>query len=57
MDDMLATMNERGVTGKVWRLMRSLSKGLTAKVNTKAGLSREITRETGGKQGRKLIVS
>ena len=37
--------------------MKSLNKGLTARVNTKAGLSREICRETGGKQGGKLIVA
>ena len=57
MDDMLVTMNQNGVTGKVWRLMRSLNQGLTARVNTKAGLSREINRKTGGKQGGKLIVA
>ena len=57
MDDMLVTMNASGVKGKIWRLMRSINEGLKAKVNTKAGLSREIVRETGGKQGGKLIVS
>ena len=57
MDDMLVTMNNYGVTGKVWRLMKALNQGLKARVNTKAGLSRELSRETGGKQGGKLIVS
>ena len=57
MDDMLVAMHDSGVKGKVWRLMKTLNEGLTAKINTKAGLTREIRRETGGKQGGKLMVS
>ena len=34
-----------------------MNEDLTAKVNTKAGLTREITRETGGKQGGKMMVT
>ena len=56
MDDMLVAMHDNGVTGKVWRLMKCLNEGLTAKISTKAGLTREIRRETGGKQGGKLMV-
>ena len=56
MDDMLYTLHQNGFRGKVWRLKRSLNVGLTAKVETKAGLTREIKRETGGKQGGKLMV-
>ena len=41
-DDMLYSMHKSGVTGKKWRLMRALNKDLTAKVRTKAGLSREL---------------
>ena len=50
-------MYKSGVEGKLWRLMRSINDQLTAKVSTKAGLTREIHRETGGKQGGKLMVS
>ena len=55
-NDMLYCMHKNNVNGKSWRLMSSLNTGLTAKVNTKAGLTREITREAGGKQGGKLMV-
>ena len=56
MDDMLFILNKHGFCGKVWRLTRALNVGLTAKIKTKAGLTREIKRETGGKQGGKLMV-
>ena len=57
MDDMCYAMYKAGVCGKIWRLMKALNEELTAKINTKAGLTREITRITGGKQGGKLMVS
>ena len=57
MDDMCYAMYKSGVHGKLWRLMRSINDNLTAKVNTKVGLTREIQRETGGKQGGKLMVT
>ena len=57
MNDMLVIMNEGGVSGKLWRLMKALNENLTAKINTKVGLTREIRREMGGKQGGKLMVS
>ena len=56
MDDMLYVLHKNGFRGKIWRLTKALNKGLTARVKTKAGLSREIQRETGGKQGGKLMV-
>ena len=56
MDDMLYVVNNEGFNGKIWRLTRSLSKDLTAKIKTKAGLTREIKRITGGKQGGKVMV-
>ena len=56
MDDMLHVIHEQGFTGKIWRLTMTLNKNLTARVKTKAGLSRKIMRETGGKQGGKLMV-
>ena len=56
MDDMMYVLYKNGLRGKIWRLTYTLNKGLTARVKTKAGLSREIRRETGGKQGGKLMV-
>ena len=56
MDDMLFTLHRNGIEGKLWRLVKSLNEGLCAKVNTKAGPTRAIKRETGGKQGGKLMV-
>ena len=56
MDNMLFCLNKAGVNGKLWRLVRSLNDGLSAQIKTKAGLTRKIKRETGGKQGGKLIV-
>ena len=55
-NDMLYCMHKSNVNGKTWRLMSSLNTGLTAKINTKVGLTREIAREAGGKQGGKIMV-
>ena len=57
MEDMLYSMYKSGVDGRLWRLMKSLNEGLKAKVITKAGLTREIERVLGGKQGGKLMVT
>ena len=56
MKDMLYILHRNGFKGNIWRLTRSLNVGLTARVKTKAGLTRQIRRETGGKQGGKLMV-
>lgn len=56
MDNMLFCINQAGVKGKLWRLVKSLNEGLSAQIKTKAGLTRKIQRDTGGKQGGKLIV-
>ena len=56
MNDMLYSLSKSNVKGKLWRLTRTLNEELRAQVNTKAGLTREIKRETGGKQGGKLMV-
>ena len=56
MDNMLVAMHDNGVTGKVWRLVKCLNEGLTARISTKSGLTQEIRRETGWKQGGKLMV-
>ena len=37
-------------------VVKSLNEGLSALIKTKAGLTRKIQRDTGGKQGGKLIV-
>ena len=51
MNDMLYVLNRQGFQGKIWRLTKSLNEGLTAQVKTKAGMTREIKRVKGGKQG------
>ena len=56
MNDMLVIINEEGFNGKVWNLTKSLNENLTARVKTKHGLTEEIKREKGGKQGAKLMV-
>merc|ERR1739838_1165084 len=52
-EDMLVEAWEHGLKGKVWRMMKILNTNLTAKIKTKHGLTREIQREAGGKQGGK----
>ena len=52
-DDMLVIAWEHGVRGKLWRLMKSLNTNLTAKIKLRHGLTREIKRRAGGKQGGK----
>ena len=56
MNDMLYIINEEGFNGKVWNLTKALNENLTARVKTKFGLTEEIKREKGGKQGAKLMV-
>ena len=51
---MLHVIWQNGVRGKLWRILRNLSINLTAKVKTRYGLSRKITRENGGRQGSRL---
>ena len=57
MDDMLNIAWNDGVRGKLWRLMRITNIGLTATVKSKHGNTRTIERESGGKQGGKIIVT
>ena len=56
MGDMLHVIHEQGFRGKIWRLTKALNENLTSTVKTKAGISREIVRHTGGKQGGKAMV-
>ena len=44
MDDMLFILHENRFQGKIWLLTRAMNCNLTAKVKTKAGLTREIKR-------------
>ena len=48
---------KNGAKGKLWRLARSLNVSLTARVKTKHGITRKITRGGGGKQGGQIIVT
>ena len=56
MNNMLHIVNEKGFTGKIWRLTKTINENLTARVKTKAGMTREIERVTGGLQGGKIMV-
>lgn len=53
--NMLHTIWNAGVKGKMWRLLKGLSTNLTAVVKTKFGPSREIERYNGGKQGSRIM--
>ena len=44
---------DHGVKGKLWRLLKLLNTNLTCQVKTKHGLTDEIKRLVGGKQGGK----
>ena len=55
--DMIYLAWKDGVRGKLWRLMRVMNEGLTATIKTKNGPTRKIERESGGKQGGKIIVT
>ena len=57
MDDMLYIAWRDGVRGKLWRLTREINTELTATIKTKHGNTRTIKRESGGKQGGKIIVT
>ena len=55
--DMIYLAWKDGVRGKLWRLIRAMNEDLTATVKTKNGTTRKIERESGGKQGGKIIVT
>ena len=55
-DDMLYIAWNSGLKGKLWRLTKILNTELTARVNTRYGKTRKITREIGGKQGGKIMT-
>ena len=50
---MLVIIWEKGLKGKLWRLLRNLNTNLTARIKTRHGLTQEIPRIAGGMQGGK----
>ena len=53
-EHLLVTMWEKGLRGKMWRLLKALNSDLTAVIKTRFGHTREINMEIGGKQGSRL---
>jgi hypothetical protein len=53
-EDMLVIMWENGLRGKIWRILKALSKNLTARIKTRYGITRKIDMEIGGRQGSRL---
>ena len=53
-NNMLYIMWNAGVKGKMWRILKNLNKDTTAVIKTRFGLSRQLTRENGGKQGSRI---
>ena len=53
-DNMLTILWERGLRGKVWRLLHGLTKNLSARVKTRYGVSKAFNMEIGGRQGSRL---
>ena len=52
--NMLHVMWEKGVRGKIRRLLNSMSRNLTAQIKTRYGYYRTIRKENGGRQGSRL---
>ena len=53
-DDMLSIVWERGLRGKVWRILRNLCNNLHASVKTRFGPTRDFSMEIGGRQGSRI---
>ena len=51
---MMHVMWEKGIQGKMWRILNNMSRNLTATIKTRYGYSRTIKRENGGRQGSRL---
>ena len=49
-EDMLTILWEKGLRGKVWRILKDLSTNLKTTIKTRFGQTREIDMEIGGKQ-------
>ena len=53
-NDMLKTVWDGGMRGKVWRILRKMNTNLKAAVKTKHGLTDQFEMDVGGRQGSKL---
>ena len=53
-DDMLKTVWENGIKGKVWRLLKKMNSNIKACVKTKHGMTDEFEMDVGGRQGSKI---
>ena len=53
-DDMLAIMWEKGLRGKVWRILKNFCNDLHASVKTRFGNTRDFKMEIGGRQGSRI---
>ena len=51
---MMHVMWEKGIRGKMWKILNNMSRNLTAMIKTRYGFSRIIKRENGGRQGSRL---
>ena len=56
-EDMMHIMWKKGLRGKLWRIMCALNENLTSRIKTPHGMTRQIQREVGGKQGGKIMCS
>ena len=52
--DMLVVMWQKGIKGKLWRILKELSMNQKAKVKTKYGYTRTFDKEIGGRQESRL---
>ena len=53
-EDMLTIIWEKGLRGKVWRILRNFCKDLHASVKTRFGPTRDFKMEIGGRQGSRI---
>ena len=52
--DLLKIVGDKGIRGKLWRILKNMNSELKAQVKTKFGLTREIDMQIGGRQGSRL---
>ena len=53
-EDTLSIMWDKGLKGKVWRILKELSTDLKANIKTRYGITEEINMDIGGRQGSRL---
>ena len=56
-EDMMHILWKKGARGKLWRMTCALNNKLTSRIKTPYGMTREIQREIGGKQGGKIMTT